>query len=64
MGSGNLVNGIIGQGIRFDGVDDIIDCGSDGSLDISDLTIELWGYYDSTYMDGGVWLAGRAAPTR
>jgi hypothetical protein len=48
MGSGNLVNGIIGKGIDFDGVDDVIDCGSGATLSTSDFSIELWGFYDST----------------
>ncbi len=36
-------DGIFGSALRFDGVDDYVDCGNDASLDITDaITIEMW----------------------
>lgn len=45
MGTPDLVNAQIGQGIDFDGSNDFIDCGSDVSTDpIGDLTVSAWIY--------------------
>ncbi|MBW2976444.1 hypothetical protein KY347_03285, partial [Candidatus Woesearchaeota archaeon] len=41
--SNSSVNGRYGQGLVFDGVDDYVNCGNDGSLDLTDaITIEAW----------------------
>jgi len=38
-----VVNGISGKALEFDGIDDYIDCGNDESLDITnEITIEAW----------------------
>lgn len=45
MGTPDLVNAHIGQGIDFDGNNDFIDCGSDASTDpTGDLTVSAWIY--------------------
>lgn len=43
MGTPDLVNAQIGQGIDFDGNNDFIDCGADASTDpVGDLTVSAW----------------------
>ena len=48
MTSGDLVDSVIGDGIYFDGNDDVIDCGAVNVSDTDAVTIEAWGYYDAT----------------
>jgi hypothetical protein len=47
MNSADLVDGIIGKGIDFDGVDDVINCGKPAAIDSFEVTIEFWAYYNS-----------------
>ena len=44
FGEGSLGDGKYGQGLDFDGVNDYIDCGNDGSLNITDgdFALECW----------------------
>ena len=56
LSSSNVVESIIGKGMYFDGtsasVNEVIDCGSGASLNITNnVTVEAWGYYDSTSID-------------
>jgi hypothetical protein len=46
--------GKIGEGQRFDGVDDFIDCVNDTSLDVVYLTLEVWIYSTSFAVNGGI----------
>lgn len=46
--------GKIGRGQQFDGADDVIDCGNDGSLDVSYITIEVWVNVNNWVNDMGV----------
>ena len=46
--------GKIGMGQRFDGVDDLIDCGNDASLDVNYITIEVWVNVNGWIDDMGV----------
>ncbi|HOT45052.1 MAG TPA: DUF2341 domain-containing protein [Spirochaetota bacterium] len=49
MTASDLVDALVGTGIDFDGVDDVIDCGTGGILNVgTNLTLEAWGYYNST----------------
>jgi len=42
-GASWVSNGIRGSALKFDGVDDYVDCGNDSSLDITDvITVEAW----------------------
>ncbi len=42
MGAGSWVDGILGRALRFDGVDDYVDGGSDGSLTSAVGSLEFW----------------------
>jgi hypothetical protein len=46
--------GKIGSGQQFDGVDDLIDCGNDTSLDVNYITIEVWVNVNGWINDMGV----------
>jgi hypothetical protein len=47
VGGTTWTTGEIGGALDFDGNDDYVDCGNDGSLDLTgDLTIALWFYAD------------------
>ncbi len=46
--------GRIGNGQQFDGVGDYIDCGNDGSLNVNNLTIEVWIYSTGFAVNGGI----------
>ncbi|MEW5924403.1 MAG: LamG-like jellyroll fold domain-containing protein, partial [Candidatus Zixiibacteriota bacterium] len=46
------VTGLTGKALRFDGVDDYVNCGSDPSLDMTDnLTISAWVNFDNLPSD-------------
>jgi hypothetical protein len=53
--SGELsAQNLAGNALRFDGVDDYVDCGNDASLNINDkLTIEAW-IYSTTFNNGRI----------
>lgn len=55
--------GQIGRGQRFDGVDDYADFGTDASLDLDYLTVEMW-YRDSVFVTNGGILARGTNTTR
>ena len=44
MGDPEMVEGKIGDALKFDGIDDYVDCGNDGSLDFGrkELTVAAW----------------------
>ena len=46
--------GKIGRGQQFDGVDDLIDCGNDASLDVNYLTVEVWINVNAWINDMGI----------
>ena len=50
--------GQINGGQAFDGVDDYIDCGNSGSLDVGYLTVEFWLNVNSWVNDSGILAKG------
>ncbi|MBD3180679.1 hypothetical protein GF312_00200 [Candidatus Poribacteria bacterium] len=43
VGDPGIVEGMVGEALDFDGVDDYVDCGNDDSLNITEaITIEFW----------------------
>jgi len=43
IGGPRIVNGVVGNALEFDGVDDYVDCGNNNSLNITgNMSIELW----------------------
>jgi hypothetical protein len=43
VGGAKTVEGVVREALDFDGVDDCVDCGNDGSLNITEeMTIEFW----------------------
>ena len=71
-GGGDLIHpsGVFGAGLKFDGVDDYINCGNDPSLNITDaITIEAWVYCNENYrapiIEGsGINLVGAASNSK
>ena len=43
VGDPGIVEGMVGEALDFDGVDDYVDCGNDDSLNLTDaMTVEFW----------------------
>ena len=64
VGDPKPVEGMVREALDFDGVDDYVDCGNDGSLNITDkMTIEFWIYprentQNRHIVSRGEWAAG------